>query len=216
MRVSKGAYVVAAAVIVAWACGRTPEQHAVEQAQQQARQAQRDVSQGASDVAKGFQAMASGMAEAAQATQHAVEPVGVRDLQGLFPDSGGWEKEPPKGEKMTSPVPFAQATITYRRGNSHIEGKIVDSGFNELIIAPMSMLLAAGYEKENGDGYEKAVKLGPYPGWEKWNRRGRNGELSALVNKRFIVSYEGSGLDDTKVLYDLLRKTDLAKLAAIK
>ncbi len=216
MRLLNGACVVTAAAIAVWACGRTPEQQAMQQAQQQAQQAQKDAAQSANDMAKGFESMAKGMAEAAQGAQAAVEPVSFRDLEGLFPESAGWERDKPKGEKMTSPVAFSQASISYRKGDAHIEGKIVDSGFNQLLIAPVSMMLAAGYEKETEDGYEKAVKLGPYPGWEKWNSAGKNGELNALVNKRFIVTYEGNGIDDTKVLYDLLQKTDLAKLAAIK
>jgi len=29
------------------------------------------------------------------------------------------------------------------------------------------MFLTAGYEKETERGYEKAVKVGEFPGWEK-------------------------------------------------
>jgi hypothetical protein len=188
------------------ACGRTPQQ----QAQQQAQSSVKDMAQGLEAMAKGMQEMAGA------ANQKPVEPVSFKDLQTLFPDLSGWEKGEPTGEKMTSPVSYSQAAVTYRKDDASVDGKIVDSGFNQLIVAPLAMMLAAGYEKESGSGYEKSVKLGSYPGFEKWNKSDKNGELNAVVNKRFVITYEGRGIDDTKVLYDLLQKTDLNRLAAVK
>jgi hypothetical protein len=83
-------------------------------------------------------------------------------------------------------------------------------------MAPFAMFLSAGYEKETEDGYEKSVKVGEYPGWEKWNSGSKDGELNAVVGKRFLLTLEGNGLESTKVLYDLAQATDLAKLAAMK
>jgi hypothetical protein len=76
-----------------------------------------------------------------------VDPVGFRDLQALFPDLDGWEKGKPEGERMTQPVSFSQAEVRYTKGDSSISLKIVDSGFNQLRLAPFAMFLTAGYEK---------------------------------------------------------------------
>jgi hypothetical protein len=127
-----------------------------------------------------------------------------------------WEKGKATGERMSSPVAFSQAEVTYTKGDSTIEGKIVDSGFNQFLIAPISLFMVAGYEKETSDGYEKSTKIGERPGWEKWDSNDKDGELNAFVAKRFIVSYEGRNIPDMKVLYDLAGRSDLAKLAALK
>jgi hypothetical protein len=117
---------------------------------------------------------------------------------------------------MSSPFSYSQATVTYRKGDAEVEQKIVDSGFNQLLFAPFAMLMSADYEKETQDGFERSVKIGEYPGWEKWDSGTKNGELSVVVNKRFLVQLEGRGIDDVKALRDVLDKTDLAKLATLK
>ena len=81
-----------------------------------------------------------------------------------------------------------------------------------MLIAPFAMMLTSGYEKETENGYEKSVKVGEFPGWEKWNSAGKDGELNAIVNKRFMVQVEGRNIDDPKTLHDLLAATDLKKL----
>jgi len=63
---------------------------------------------------------------------------------------------------------------------------------------------------------EKSVKVGDYPGWEKWNQEGKDGELNVVVNKRFIVQIEGRGIEDTKILHDVMQRTDLKKLANLQ
>ena len=60
------------------------------------------------------------------------------------------------------------------------------------------------------------MKVVGHPGWEKWDSSGKDGELHAVVNKRFLVTFEGNGLDSTKPLYDLAQATDLTKLAGMK
>jgi hypothetical protein len=162
--------------------------------------------------------MAKGLAGAAggDADVKPVDPVSFRELQTVMPDVPGWEKDKPTGERMTSPFSYSQATVTYHKGDAEIEQKIVDSGFNQLLFAPFSMMMAADYEKETQDGFERSVKIGDFPGWEKWDSGTKNGELSLVVNKRFLVQLEGHGVDDVKALRDVLDKTDLTKLAALK
>jgi hypothetical protein len=53
-------------------------------------------------------------------------------------------------------------------------------------------------------------------GYEKWNTEQKRGELTAMIDKRFLTSLEGRHLDDIKTLRDVVTKIDLAKLAAMK
>ena len=78
------------------------------------------------------------------------------------------------------------------------------------------MFLTSGYEKETETGYEKSTKVGEHPGWEKWNSSRKDGELNAVVAKRFIVQVDGDNLDDVKALHAAMASVDLNKLASLK
>ncbi len=214
-----------AAVIVATSlalvgCGKSPEEKAAEELQKSAAEMQKnagDMQKGAEDMAKGFEAMAKGLAGAAgDSNVKPVDPVSFRELQTVMPTVAGWEKGSPTGEKMSSPFSFSQASITYKKGDAEIEQKIMDSGFNQLLFTPFTMFMAAGYEKETQDGYEKSVNIAGNPGWEKWDKTSRSGELNVVVGKRFLVQVEGHDLDDIKALHTVLEQTDLGKLASLK
>jgi hypothetical protein len=199
------------AVAVA-ACGKSKEEKQAEQTAQTAEKAAGEAAKGLEQMAKGLEAMASG----ARSDQKAVDPVSFRDLIALMPDLDGWEKSKPTGEKMTSPFAYSTAEADYTKGDSRIQIKMTDSGFNQLLLTPYAMFLATGYEKETTDGYEKSTKVNGQPGWEKWDSSSKNGELNALVNKRFLVQIEGNELADTKVLHEVANKIDMGKLSALK
>lgn len=204
---------IALSVAVA-ACGSSEEK----QAEQATEEAARTAEQGAEEAAKGLEEMAKGLealASGGSSDAKPVEPVSFRDMMALFPDLEGWEKAKPTGEKMTSPFAVSMAEVAYTKDNSRIELKMTDSGMNQMLLLPYSMFLSAGYEKETSDGYEKSTTVNGQPGWEKWSDS-KDGELNALVGKRFLVQIEGSEIADTKVLHDLAGQIDMGKLASLK
>jgi hypothetical protein len=203
--------VVGLAVAVA-ACGKSAEEKQAEQAAQAAEQAAGEASKGLEQVAKGLEAMVTG----GNAGQKAVDPVSFRDLIALMPDLEGWEKEKPTGERMSAPFPYSIAEAAYTKGDARIEVKMTDSGFNQLLLTPYAMFLTAGYEKETSDGYEKSTKVNGQPGWEKWDGSSKDGELNALVGRRFLLQIEGRQVDDNKILHEVAGKIDMGKLAALK
>ncbi|MCC7243143.1 MAG: hypothetical protein IT180_14540 [Acidobacteria bacterium] len=219
-------FAVAAAVALAGslACGKSASEKQAEQAaaeMQKAAEAATKASETAGqDVAKGMQDFAkamSGMAGALGAVDgKTVEPVSFQALQTTLPEVSGWEMDKPRGERMTAPVPFAQTEAQYTKGGSRIEVKVVDSGSAPLLIAPWSMMLAAGFSRETSEGYEKAITVNGQPAFEKWNSDSKNGELNILVDKRFLVSIEGDDLADTKVLHEVAGKMDFGKFASLK
>ena len=204
---------------------QSSEQKQAEEATKQAakaiEQAAKSTESGAAQAAKGLEQMAKGleaMAGGAMGGDGAkpVSPVSFRELQTIFPDLDGWDKAKPTGEHMTMPFSFSQAEVRYRKGESRVEIKIVDSGFNQLLFTPFAMFMQQGYEKETSTGYEKSTTVGGQPGWEKWNTEGKDGEVNAFVGKRFILTVEGRNVDDIKALHDVVGRLDLAKLAAMK
>ncbi|MGE0449995.1 MAG: hypothetical protein AB7Q29_10490 [Vicinamibacterales bacterium] len=171
------------------------------------------VQKSAENMAKGFEAMAKGLSGGGD--MKAVEPVGFTQLQAALPEIGGWERESPTGERMTSPFAYSQASVTFRKGDASIDEKILDSGFNQLLFAPFAMFLASGYEKESSNGFERSVTIDGNPGWEKWDSANKSAELNVVVEKRFLVQIEGNNLEDVKVLRTVLEQTDLKTLASL-
>jgi hypothetical protein len=214
---------MAIALGAAAGCQSSEQKQAEDAAKQAAaaiEQAAKSTEAGAAQAAKGFEQMAKGFeamtGAAGSGGTKPVDPVSFRDLQTLFPDLEGWEKQKPTGERMTAPFSFSQAEVHYRKGDARLEMKIVDSGYNQLLFTPFAMFMQAGYEKETSSGYEKSTMVGGQPGWEKWNTEGKDGEVNAFVGKRFILTVEGRNVDDIKVLHDTVGKVDLTRLAAMK
>lgn len=212
-------------LLVSGACGKSESEkqaeataQAIQEATKAAAPAAQQMAKGAEEAAKGLEAFAKGLQGLGGATGSdgkPVEPVSFRDLQTVFPDLDGWEKGKPTGERMTTPVRFSQAEIEYQKGDSRIQIKIVDSGLNQLLLIPYTMFLNSGYEKETSSGYEKSTPVAGQPGWEKWNSESKDGEVNALVAKRFVVTIEGDDIADTKLLHQVASKLDLARLASL-
>ena len=202
------------------ACGGTTDD-AAKQIQKAADEIQKSVGSGSArglqGVSKGLEDLAKGMsAMANDPNAKPVDPMTIDALKTALPDLSGWEKGKPTGERMSSPVNYAEAKVTFTKGDSAVDVKIVDSALNQLLIAPFSMFLAVGYEKETDHGYEKGVKIGEYPGWERWDGEDKEGELNAIVGKRFIVQIEGRNIENMKVLHSTMENINLKKLADAK
>jgi hypothetical protein len=196
------------------ACGKSEEQQRTEELQKSAE----NVSKGAEGLAKGAADLAAGLGAAFGGDPNVkpVDPVSFRDLMALLPAPAGWEREKPTGERMTAPVTFADASVRLMKGEATVTAKITDSAFNQVLVAPFAMFLAGNYEHETDHGYEKAVKVGDAPAFEKWDSETKSGNLMAIVNKRFIVEIDGDSIENPKVLHDLIEKIDLKKLADLK
>lgn len=229
IRECKVAVAVAASVMLLACGGSSRTEEAVKQLEQGAKQleegakrleqAGNDAGANPEQLAKGLESMAKGLSALAGGDPNAkpVDPVSFRDLMAVFPESfGDWQRSKPTGERMSSPVNFSEAQVRYTKGDAQLELKITDSALNQMFIAPFSMFLTTGYEKETERGYEKSVKVGDFPGWEEWNSEGKDGELHAIVDKRFIVEIDGRNIEDPKVLHQLAAATDLKKLSGLK
>jgi hypothetical protein len=208
-------------------CGKSEEQKAAERAAEETKKAAEALAtaaqksaevatkEGLSAAAKALEGFAGAMAGTGPDGKP-VQAVSFQALQSTFPDVPGWQRAEPTGERMTTPISFSQAEVDYTKDKSRVEIKIVDSAFSQMLIAPWSMFLTSGYEKQTSSGHEKSVNVAGHPGFEKWNSRRNSGELNLVVNKRFLVTIEGNNIEDTKVLEEFATKLDAAKLAALK
>lgn len=227
MRVLNKFVLMTVVLMLAAACGKSEEQIAAEKAAEETKEAAEALrkaaetaggtaaTEGLQELAKAMEGMAGAMSGKTPDGK-TVEPVRFQELQAALPEVSGWQREAPTGERMTAPVAFSQAEADYTMGDANINVKVVDSAFSQLLIAPWSMFLTAGYERETSEGYEKSVTIGGHPGFERFNTAGKDGELNIVVAKRFLVTIEGDNIADTKVLHAFAAKIDAAKLEAVK
>jgi hypothetical protein len=219
--------VIGITLMLAAACGKSEEQKAAEKAAEETREAAEALqkaaeSAGSAGTAQGLQEFAKameGMAGAMSGTTpdgKPVEPVSFQALQTALPELSGWERSTPTGERMTAPIAFSEAETHYTTGETNVSVKIVDSAFSQMLVAPWAMFLTAGYERESSEGYEKSVNVGGNPGFERWNKDSKTGELNLVVAKRYLVTVEGDNLNDTKVLHEFASKIDAGKLSSLK
>jgi hypothetical protein len=203
---------IAAVALSVLSCGDRKEEEEAREIEKQAAEQKAD----APEMVKGMQEMAKQMAGQGNGNHAPVELVSFRELYTVLPDLDGWEKGKPTGEKMNAPIAISQAEVIYTKGDARVTVKVVDSGFSQLFFMPYAMMMAAGYEKETSDGFEKSTMIGTYPGFEKWDEPSKHGELAVTVNKRFFVNIEGDNIKDNAVLHELMSKIDLGKLTGMK
>jgi hypothetical protein len=133
-------------------CGKPEEQKQAEQAAEDAKKAAEAIQKaaesaaaagtaaGAAATAQGLEGFAKAMEGVASAMAakgpdgKPVDPISFRDLQTALPEVAGWTREEPKGERMTSPIPFSETSTQYSMGDAHVDVKIVDSAFNQMLI----------------------------------------------------------------------------------
>jgi hypothetical protein len=218
---------LALSLAAAAACGKSAEQKRAEEAAKQLEQASKELEKagteaqkaaekGAEGMAAGMEALAKGLGAAAGMANggKTVTPVHFRELQTTFAPIDGWEMKKPTGESMTAPFAMSTAEVRYTKDQSEIRAKVTDSAFNALALLPFGWLTQTGYEKETESGYEKAVKVAGHPALEKWNSDTKDGELTLIVAKRYIVNLEGNQLADPKPLHALAESMALGKLPA--
>lgn len=146
-----------------------------------------------------------------------VTPVDVEPLIALLPSpSGGWLRGKPKGRPLTAGVAYSAAEAVYEKGEATIHLEIIDTGFNQVLLAPLAFMLDAGFSERSADNYKKAAKLGGSPGFETWDNDGRVAEVTVVVAGRFIVTARGRNVDNANAARALVQAVDHAKLAVLK
>ncbi len=165
-------------------------------------------------------AAAQGMQQAAQALQQmgqqTATAVDFEKLIALLPDVSGWTRSTPKGEQVSMGVSMSNAKAEYQKGDASIDLTITDSSFNQLVLSPLTMFLAAGYSERNSEGYRRSAAMGGNPGFEEWQNESKTAKVTVVVSNRFIVAAEGRGVDNVDPVKALVQAVNLGTLAALK
>jgi hypothetical protein len=169
--------------------------------------AQQQFAQGMQQVAQGLQQM--------QAAQGDV--VNHEQLKALLPETlGAWTRRTSRSHQVAVPFKVSNAEAQYQNGGSTMDVKIMDAALNQLILAPMSMFLVAGYEEKTDDGYRKYSPVAGSPAYEEWQGRTRRGEVTVILNNRFVVQATGHNVEGIEPVRSVLQSLNLAPLSAVK
>ena len=142
--------------------------------------------------------------------------VAFERLIALLPEGNGWTRGKPKGEQVSVGGAMSHAKAEYQKGDASIDLEITDSSFNQLVLSPFTMFLAAGYSERTGQGYSRSAPVAGNPGFEKWNNDARRGEVTVVIGNRFIVQATGRNVDDIEPVKALVRAVDLKALGTLK
>jgi len=144
-----------------------------------------------------------------------VQPVDFRRLKEMLPETiGGMrriEASGQSGEAMG--IKGSSATARYEGGNGSLQLEITDLG-SLSGLAGLAGKFDPNLEKETDSGYERTSRVNGQLVHERYDRRARSGEVSVILNNRFSVTVNGSGVD-AGVLTGALKEIDVSKLAAL-
>lgn len=217
---TKRTFIAGLAIAAAVGCGNSQQreaEQAAEQIQQGAEQVQRAAEQmaqgSAEQMAQGLQQMTQGLQQMAQGSGDVVD---YEVLKALMPEVSGWTQSGLRGEQTSAPIKVSRAEARYARGDGNIELEIIDASLNPMFLAPMSIFLSAGFSERSDEGFKRSVKIGEYPGIEEWNNDSKRGEVTAVVNNRFMVQATGHGVDDLAAVRQVVDAVNLSKLASLK
>jgi hypothetical protein len=149
-----------------------------------------------------------------------VNPVDFRDLKSLLPEQiGNLKRTNASGEKTSAMginISKAEADYTDEANNKKLDIEVTDLGS----ISGLTAFGAYGWymadiDKETEEGYEKTFLYKGNKGYEKYNNKYQDGNLSLLVAKRFVVEINGNNvsMDEMKSALDML---NIGKLESMK
>ncbi|MEM6328484.1 MAG: hypothetical protein AAF791_15320 [Bacteroidota bacterium] len=158
-------------------------------------------------------------AEEIQNTQPA-EPLNHRVLLETLPEeAAGMPRTETTGESTNMGGAFAistrEATYADSTGDSRITIEVTDLG-----ALPSAAMFGVGWamvdmDKETSSGYERTITYQGHRGYREYDNDRRRGELSALIEGRYLVKVTGSDIEDDQ-LEASLQAVDTRRLASMK
>ncbi len=154
----------------------------------------------------------AGATPAADAAPPGVTLIPHERLAARIPQLDGWTREAPVSATVSLPAPAAHATATYVRGRARIDLEITDTGGHPDYVGSLAKVAGTTFTQQASNGYLKGATLEGIPAVESWNHVDRLGDISLLVDRRFIVHATGTGLDRIETLRALVTSVKLADL----
>lgn len=190
------------------------------QAEAEARQEAEKAAESMEDAATQMEEAASKMEEAARKMREGetVEVVDFRKLKEMLPEKlAGMDRKSSEGEKSGGfGMVFSSARATYKSDdNASLEVNIVDSGGVGMVIMGMAAWSQIEVDRETEEGYERTTMVDGFKAFEKYNNKTQSGEMSIIVDSRFIVTVNGRNITEAQ-LKEAIGGLDVGQLSNLQ
>ncbi|HMP90043.1 MAG TPA: hypothetical protein PJ991_07570 [Kiritimatiellia bacterium] len=141
-----------------------------------------------------------------------------RQLRDLLPTEfeGMRRSNTEAGKNAAFGMNISYAQGTYAKDNQTITVKLSDiSAMGEFMKIAQYAWAQQEMERESDDGYERTTKIQGFSAQETFENTYKSGSINVMVDGRFVVEAESSGVDMDKVK-KLLTTINLKKLAELK
>ena len=183
---------LAAAVIVAAACGSQPD--------------------------RGVPAPQRGLAAPPAGAPAGAQPglVGHGRLEAFVPKISGWSVGRVAGADVALPAPASHVRATFTKAAVQIDLELTDSGGDPSYIQALSTVAGSDFQQQAPNGYMKGTTVSGFPAVESVNRDDKLAEITILINRRFIVHASGAGVIGVEPVQDFVAHIDLNGISALK
>lgn len=148
--------------------------------------------------------------------------VSIDALKPMIPTVAGWTRGEFTGDlvRVSDEAGYSFATAEFTNGPAKVLLTVGDTfgvGDCQMALAAMIAVLPEGYSQQLKPATE--IMRFTYEGFQassKWDAEKLVGEFAVLVNGRFVVKAEGTGIASLDTLREFVAKVDLKKLADLK
>ena len=135
------------------------------------------------------------------------------DLKKIVPALDGWDRGAITAQTIDVPEVASVVTVSYTRSDGgQLDLEISDTAGTSSMIESLAAMAGSEFNREMTSGYLKGTTVAGAPAVESWNTEHRIGELTVLVNKRYIIHVGGKNLADAAPMCAVVDKIDLSKL----
>ncbi|MDZ4679083.1 MAG: hypothetical protein SH848_00945 [Saprospiraceae bacterium] len=194
---------------------KSAEEKAMEEASSNLKEAGKDMEEAGTDMEKAGKEMAKAMEGLASGEKLPV--VDPKKMKALLPETlMGMKRTEYESESVgAGGFQISNAKAAYEKDGGKIRINLADTGGAGMAMMGMAAWASISIDKETQDGYERTGEIDGYKSFERYDRTGKNGEVSILVAKRFIVSVNGDNVEEGD-LKKAVESIDLDKLADLK
>ncbi len=135
------------------------------------------------------------------------------DLKKIVPALDGWHRGAITGQTIDVPEVASVVTVSYTRsGGGQLDLEISDTAGKSSMIESLASMAGSEFNREMASGYLKGTTVAGAPAVESWNTDHRIGELTVLVNKRYIIHVGGKNIADAAPMRAVVERIALSSL----
>ena len=143
-------------------------------------------------------------------------------LQALLPSAPGWTRRSDQKQQISlSPTcDYTFAAVVLEKEQMRIKVTLADSGRSPdglMVLATMVITLPEDYKESVPPASTiRRFRVGGEPAAELWDTAKNAGEITVVIDGRFVAILEGFQLESLEPLRTMLEQIDLKKVAALK